>query len=202
MKIVSGILIFIGFLILAFIFAPVLTQEAKYQFDQISHVQYVVGTEQLSTFQKPLIPPNMDFSIMIPKIGAVAPVIANVDATNSINYLPALRKGVAQASGTAYPGEIGNIFLFAHSTDAFYDVSRYNAVFFLIGKLNSGDEIDIYFKSNLYKYSVYDKQVVSADSSQYLGTLIQGEQTLTLQTCYPPGTTLERLVVLAKRLSD
>ncbi len=201
MKIVSWFLILAGLGLLVFIFWPVAKEEIQYNFNQLAHVKYVVATEQTDTFQKPLTPPNTDFSILIPKIGAVAPIVANVDATNPKIYLPALKQGVAQAAGTALPGEKGNVYLFAHSTDAFWDVSTYNAVFYLIGKLNPGDEIDVYYRGNLIKYTVYDKKVVSPDSSQYFGTLIPGEKTLTLQTCYPPGTTLQRLIVLAKEVN-
>jgi sortase A len=195
-------LIFLGLIVLLAIFGPVLKEEIQYNFNQMSHVSYVIGTEQLNTFEKPLTPPNTDFSIIIPKIGAVAPIVDNVDASNQKKYLAALRKGVAHAQGTGIPGFVGNVYLFAHSTDAFYNVSSYNAVFYLIGKLNKDDEIDIFYRGKLIKYLVYDKRVVGPDSSQYFGTIIPDEKTLTLQTCYPPGTTLKRLVVLAKQVGD
>jgi LPXTG-site transpeptidase (sortase) family protein len=197
-KIISTLLIFSGLATLFLIFWPVAKIELKYNFDQIAHVKYVVDTEQLSTFEKPLTAPNTDFSIIIPKIGAVAPIIANVDPSDPKIYLAALKKGVAHAQGSVLPGEEGNVYLFAHSTDAFYNVGSYNAVFFLLGKLQIGDEVDIYYQDSLFRYAVYDKKVVSPDSSQYFGAILPGEKTLTLQTCYPPGTTLERLIVLAK----
>jgi sortase A len=167
----------------------------------------VVGTEQVNTFEKPLTPPNTDFSIIIPKIAAVAPIVDNVDASDPKKYLSALRKGVAHAAGTANPGKEGNVYLFAHSTDTFWNVNTYNAIFYLIGKLGKGDEIDIYFQDKLIKYQVYDKKVVDANSSQYFHLSAEalaeaGGKTLTLQTCYPPGTTLKRLVVLAKQITD
>jgi len=201
MKIAGNILILIGLAIVVFIFWPVIKEEVKYNIDRAGRVRYVIGTEQLNTFERPLSPPNEDFSIVIPKIAAVAPIIPAVDASDPKVYLPALRKGVAHAAGTKYPGQEGNVFLFAHSTDTFYNVSQYNAIFYLIGKLNAGDEIDIFYEGKLIKYVVYDKKVVSADSSQYFGTIGDGK-TLTLQTCYPPGTTLKRLVVLAKEVDS
>lgn len=191
----------LGAAIIIFIFWPVAKEEIKYNLDQIAHVKYVVAPEQINTFEKPLIPPNKDFSILIPKIGAVSGIIDNVDPADPAKYLPALKRGVAHAAGTGTPGIVGNVFLFAHSTDAFWDVNTYNAVFYLIGKLNPGDEIDIYYNGDLIKYEVYDKKVVQPDDSGYFGTLIKDGKTLTLQTCYPPGTTLERLVVLAKQVS-
>lgn len=201
MKVLSTLLIVIGIGILVFIFWPVAKEEIKYNLDRAAHVKYVIGDEQIDIFEKPLTPPNTDFSILIPKIGAVAPIIDNVDPADSKKYLAALKKGVAHAQGTGTPGETGNVYLFAHSTDGFWNVSAYNAVFYLIGKLSTGDEIDIYFNGKLIKYQVYDKKVVEADSSQYFGTILPGEKTLTLQTCYPPGTALKRLIVLAKEIN-
>ena len=177
LKIISWLLIILGLALLIFIFGPVIKEETKYKLGQIANVKYVIGTEQLDTFEKPLTPPNTDFSVIIPKIGAVAPVVDNVDATDPKQYLSALKKGVAHATGTGIPDEIGNVYLFAHSTDAFWNVSSYNAVFYLIGKLKPGDEIVIYYQNRLITYQVYDKKVVSADSSQYLGTLTPDEKT-------------------------
>lgn len=178
----GNLLIFIAASILVLTFTPVAKEEIKYQ---------------LHT-PKDLTPPNTDFSIVIPKIGAVAPVIANVDPFSPKAYIPVLYKGVAHAKGSALPGEFGNTYIFAHSTDTFYNVGRYNAVFYLIGKLEKGDEIDIYYKGEKIVYEVTEKKVVGADAVKYLGKL--GEwNTLTLQTCYPPGTTLKRLVVVANQ---
>lgn len=201
MRYLAYTLILIAIVIIVAIFWPVANEEIKYSFNQMAHVQYALVGEQTDTFIKPLAPPNKDFSIVIPKIAAVAPIIANVDPNSPKIYLPALKKGVAQARGTPNPMEVGNMYLFAHSTDAFWDVNTYNAVFYLIGKLENGDEIDVFWKGNLYKYKVYDKKVVEPTDSQYLGPLIEGEKTLTLQTCYPPGTTLKRLVVLSKQIN-
>lgn len=183
----------LSFLALILIFWPVASEEAKYSFHQV--------LTTINVPQKPLTPPNTEFSIVIPKIGAAAPIVANVDASDPKKYLPALKKGVAQAKGTVLPGQVGNMFLFAHSTDAFYNVATYNAVFYLIGKLAKGDKVDIYYKGQKITYEVYDKKVVDPNSSQYFGTIGKGE-TLTLQTCYPPGTSLKRLVVLAKNTTN
>lgn len=84
--------------------------------------------------------------------------------------------------------------------DAFYNVGRYNAVFFLLGKLENGDEIDIFYNNERYKYQVINKKVVNPEAvAEYLREN-SGQQTLTLQTCYPPGTTLRRLIVVAKKI--
>ena len=184
-NIISNLLIFLSVFVLIFIFYPVTKEEIKYQ------------VNKTNLDEENLVPPNKDFSIVIPKISAVAPIIKNVDPYNKNVFLPALKKGVAHAKGTSLPGENGNVYLFAHSTDAFYNVGAYNAVFYLIGKLEENDEIKIYFNNIEYSYRVTEKKVVNANDSYYL-TQKTKENILTLQTCYPPGTTLKRLVVIAK----
>lgn len=191
-KVVNGIgngLIALGLVFIVLTFGPAFKHEVKYEVAQV--VESSVD----------LTPPNTDFAVVIPKIAAVAPVFANTDPYNKNAYLPVLRKGVAHARGTAFPNEVGNTYLFAHSTDAFYNIGRYNAIFYLLGKLEMGDEVQVFYEGVEYKYSVKEVKVVSADSVQYL-TNSTSEKILTLQTCYPPGTTLKRLVVIAKQVEE
>jgi sortase A len=148
-----------------------------------------------------LTPVDPNFSIVIPKIAANAKILANVDSTDEKIYLPALQKGVAHAQGTAFPGEGGHVFLFAHSTDYFWNVGAYNAVFYLLGKLEKGDEVNIFYKGQRYVYKVIDKKIVDPKQVEYL-TRKSNKEFLTLQTCWPPGTTLKRLLVFATRVLE
>jgi len=145
-----------------------------------------------------LVPIDPDFSIVIPKIAANAKVIANVNASDEKIYLDALQKGVAHAEGTAFPGEGGHIFFFAHSTDYFWNVGVYNAVFYLLNKLEKDDEVNIFYKGKRYAYKVIDKKIVDPSEVEYL-TRKTNKEFLTLQTCWPPGTTFKRLLVFAVR---
>jgi len=188
-------LIFLAIVLLVLIFWPVVKEEVKYDLNKVAKAVKVEKVE------KNLTPPNTDFSIVIPKIGAVAPVFANIDSQDPKAFLPVLKKGVAHAKGTVFPGQTGNVYIFAHSTDAFYNVSSYNAVFYLLGKLRKGDEIIVYYKGEKLRYSVSEVKVVDAKNVEYLGNFADGN-TLTLQTCYPPGTTLKRLVVVAREIAS
>jgi len=148
-----------------------------------------------------LTPEDPNFSIIIPKIGANAKVLANIDAANENTYLTALQYGVAHTLGTAFPGEGGHIFLFAHSTDYFWNVGSYNAIFYLLYKLDKGDEINIFYQGQRYLYHVTDKKIIDASQVEYL-TRKTNREFLTLQTCWPPGTTFKRLLILATRAVD
>jgi sortase A len=137
------------------------------------------------------------FSVVIPKIEAASNVIANVDTGNEKEYLSALKEGIAHAKGTYFPGQGRNIFLFAHSTDTDYNVVTYNAVFYLLRKLEPGDKVIVFFADDKYVYEVVDKVVVDADDTSYI-TRDYPDERLILQTCDPPGTNWKRLFVIAK----
>lgn len=77
--------------------------------------------------------------------------------------------------------------------------SRYNAVFYLLDKLEAGDRIEIYYKGNYYHYAMEKKEVLEASDLRYFIPQYQ-EERLILQTCWPPGTTKKRLVVIATPL--
>ena len=146
-----------------------------------------------------LIPKDTQFSIIIPKIGANVKVYPNVDPSSENKFLPILQKGVAHAKGTVFPGMKGNTYLFAHSTDNFWNVGRYNAVFYLLKDLTPGDEIVIFFQNKRYNYVVKSSKISDpSDVSYIVNSQKQEKQVLILQTCWPPGTTWKRLFVFAE----
>lgn len=136
------------------------------------------------------------FSVYIPKIDAKSKVIANVDAADRKEYLPALEKGVAHARGTYFPGQGKSVYLFSHSTNSPFNAISLNAVFYLLRKLEKGDKIFAYFVDKKYEYEVVDKFTTDANDTSWLSYEGDGE-VLLLQTCDPPGTTLRRLIVKA-----
>lgn len=148
-----------------------------------------------------LVPVDPEFSIVVPKIGANANILKNVTTVDKDLYLESLKQGVAHAEGTAFPGEKGHIFLFAHSTDYVLNVANYNAVFYLLYKLEVDDEVNLFFKGKRYVYRVTGKQIVDPSEVEYL-TRKTDSEFLTLQTCWPPGTTFKRQLVFAEPVSN
>lgn len=147
--------------------------------------------------QQVLIPKDTLFSIVIPKIGATAKIFPNINPANQNEFLPILQKGIAHAKGTVFPGMNGNIYLFAHSTDNFWDVGRYNAVFYLLKDLKPGDDIIVFYQNFRYNYIVTDSKIVDPNDVSFITKAQEGSERLVLQTCWPPGTTWKRLIVLA-----
>src|SRR5690606_35035088 len=130
--------------------------------------------------------------------GASEKIFENVDPSNEIEYGKTLLEGVAHARGSAFPGYGGNTYIFAHSADSFWNVGRYNAVFYLLKELQPGDDVVVFFQNKRFNYEVTETKVVDATNLEYLKSDIGTGETLTLQTCWPPGTTWKRMLVFAK----
>ncbi len=145
-----------------------------------------------------IVPPDTQFSIVIPKIGASAKVFANIDPSNKEAFLPVLQKGVAHAQGTLFPGLAGNIYLFAHSADNFWNAGAYNAIFYLLKDLEKGDEVVIFYQNKRYNYFVTEARIVEPEDVSFITQANTGNEQLILQTCWPPGTTWKRYLVFAR----
>lgn len=155
----------------------------------------------LSSDEHLIKPVSTEYGIVIEKINANAKIIAEVDPGNSTEYVKALGQGVAEAKGSTKPGEPGNLFLFSHSTDAPWNIVRYNAIFYLLRELEVGDKVSIFYQNRRYDYIVYDKTIAKPDDVSFL-TNRYDKPVLTMQTCDPPGTVLNRLIVRAKLVSS
>lgn len=201
-------------------FGPALYYEASFRLIQARGVKYTVsaatpaqttaepkqpkeavqpgfGAVLAGSTQQTLTPPDPNFSLIIPKLGATAKIFPNVDATKEEEFLPVLQQGIAHAKGTVFPGMQGNIYLFAHSTDNWWNVGRYNAVFYLLKDLQPGDEVILFFENRRHEYVVKESVIADPTEVSYLTNAQGGEETVIMQTCYPPGTTWKRLFVKA-----
>lgn len=187
---------------------PLVEAEFRYKLDQVLGIERTIVennvlAEENVSFAKvtaepnTIIPLSTEFGIVIEKINANAKIVPNVDAGDEKAYVAALRQGVAQALGSTPPGQPGNLYLFSHSTDAPWNIIRYNAIFFLLRELEIGDKVIIFYQNKRFDYIVFDKIITEAEDVSYL-TSRYSEPVLTLQTCDPPGTLLKRLIVRAK----
>lgn len=205
MKRFSSILFYTGVLfscisliLFFFIYKSVIFSELSYIFSIRGKDVAVVSSDEEKPVKNKIIKPiDEEFGIVIPKINANAKVIKDVSPFNSSEYQLALTKGVAHAKGSVYPGQFGNVFLFSHSSVNFYEAVRYNSVFYLLSKLEKGDDIYIFYKNNKIKYKVFDKKIVDSGDTFYLTNNLK-KHTLTVMTCWPPGTTFKRLLVIAE----
>jgi LPXTG-site transpeptidase (sortase) family protein len=141
-------------------------------------------------------PVDSNFSVIVPKVGINAPILADVDPKKEESYLPALAKGVAHASTSFLPDQDGTVYLFSHSTNFDWFVQDLNAVFYHLKSLDAGDLIVVVYKNVRYTYRLREKKVVAPNEISYLIPQ-HGTRTLILQTCWPPGSTAQRLLLFA-----
>lgn len=141
-------------------------------------------------------PVNKEFSLIVPKIGINAAVIPAVNPTKPGEYLKALEKGIAHSSLSYFPDEEGAVYLFSHSTNYDWFVQDINAVFYLLKNLEEKDTVVIFYKGASYTYEITGKQVVKPTDVAYMAPQA-GAKRLILQTCWPPGSTTERLLIFA-----
>lgn len=195
------LLVFVIWVILTY--TPVFIVEVKYQYRQLLTTVFNVSDTRA------LFMPNFemlgfrgaskykDYGIVIPAIYLDEPVVFNVDPNDKTAYSEALKKGIAHASGTGFPDSAGLGYYFAHSSNPEFK-QQYNAVFYLLGKLQQGDEVFIWHENQYVRYVVSTINITAPDDVSFLSQQFDKES-IVLQTCWPPGTTQKRLLVFAQR---
>lgn len=130
-------------------------------------------------------------SIIISKINIQAPlVIAQGTSQKELN--DALNQGVIIYPGSVMPGQRGEVFLSGHSSIYPWVKTNYGQVFTLLDKLEVGDTVSLFYNHTQYEYRVTVKQILTPENTKLSAT---NDSTLTLMTCWPIGTSLQRLVI-------
>lgn len=146
-------------------------------------------------------PVDREFTLVVPKVGINAAVIPSVNPANPGQYMEALKRGIAHASTSFFPDEDGTVYLFSHSTNYDWFVRDLNAVFYLLKNLSDGDLMVIFYKGRQYTYRLREKRITKPSEVSYLVPQ-PGKKTLILQTCWPPGSTTERLLLFADLIEE
>ena len=166
-------------------------------------------------FIAPLIQPSRDVSnlplidtntvdyapeIIIPKINVEIPVIYGVDSIDNTVVENALKNGVVHYADTALPGQKGNLVIIGHSSSNIFTSGGYKFAFALLPRLEVGDTFYLQKDGKRYTYQVYEKKVVPPTDVSVLGTTDK-PATATLISCYPPGSSANRIVVIGQQIS-
>ena len=201
-----NLLIIVGLLFLGVSFGPFIKDELWYYIKELKGQIYSLreGEEEESPFGRlittrpiKIVPKDTNFGLVIEKIGVNAPIVKDVPVWDEVAYKEALKSGVAHASLSPYPSEgIGNVYLFAHASLNFFQYGEYATVFNLLRKLEIGDRIHVFYEGKTYVYETVNKEFVKGWNTYPITRPVLGP-TLTLQTCDPPGATINRLVVTA-----
>lgn len=158
--------------------------------------------------QNIVIDPSADTSVsndprlVIPKINVDVPALYDVGSDYD-SQMAAMQHGVAHfaiAGANSHPGEIGNTVLSGHSSNDLFDPGDYKFIFAQLDKLATGDTIYANYKGKRYTYVVTKTQVVQPTDVKAL-VYPTTKPILTLITCTPLGTSLNRLLVTAEQVS-
>ncbi len=139
--------------------------------------------------------------IVIPKIWKNVPLLdiknKEIDWLKELNniFLKELENGVIRYPSSAKPWEKWNAFIFWHSSNFPWIKWEYNQVFALLDKLNFNDSIIIYYNQKKYKYIIREKKVIKPSDVSILKRK-KWKSELTIMTCWPIWTTLNRLILI------
>jgi sortase A len=143
-----------------------------------------------------------DPRLIIPKINVDVPVTYDIGTDNAAQ-MAAMANGLAHfpiAGASSHPGEVGNTVLAGHSSNDLFDTGDYKFIFAQLDKLTVGDTVYANYHSKRYTYVVTKVQVVAPTDVSAL-VYPTTKPILTLITCTPLGTALNRLLVTAEQVS-
>ncbi len=139
--------------------------------------------------------------IIIPKINVEIPVIYDEPSIQENAVQKALERGVLHYATTSNPGELGNGTIFGHSSNNILNKGDYKFAFVLLKRLEAGDTFILQKDGKRYVYRVFAKKVVKPQDVSVLADAQGKPATMSLITCDPPGTSLNRLVVTGEQIT-
>lgn len=188
LKIIGGIFVLIGIIVIAYAFGAKYWTEYKQnnmvknyekKIEDVKHKKQIPKQEA----QKETIADGTVGILVIPKIDLKVAIGEGTD-------LKTLKYAVGHFKNTAMPGQKGNFCLAGHRS---YTFGEY---FNRLGEIKIGDEITVKTISGDFKYKVYDIKVVLPEETDVLNST--EDATMTLVTCTPIRVATHRLIIKAK----
>lgn len=163
----------------------------------------------IKKYKKELDEQNIDLNIeitpyenrvVIPKLWKNIPLVdiknRKVDSEHELEniFMKELENGVVRYPGSALPWEDWNSFIFWHSSNFPWMKWDFNEVFANLNFLENWDEVIIYYWQKKFKYVIKEKKVINPWDVSVLKRNPEKKE-LSIMTCWPIWTTLNRLVV-------
>ncbi len=145
--------------------------------------------------------PSSTPEVIIPKINVEIPVNYSVNTTNENVIENYLQDGVVHYPTTSIPGQTGNAAFFGHSSNNILNPGKYKFAFVLLHDLVDGDVFYLTYGGKVYAYKVFSTSIVNPNDVSVLNPIPKHSATATLITCDPPGTSINRLVVVGDQIS-
>ena len=144
-----------------------------------------------------------DPRLIIPNINVDVPIVWDANASDQTSLNAAMDNGVAWFNipgANARPGELGNFVVSGHSSNDWLEQGDYKFIFARLEQMKVGDVIYANYNSKRYAYNVTRIEVVKPTDVQALTKPVT-KPTITLVTCTPLGTALNRLLIFAEQVS-
>jgi len=136
------------------------------------------------------------FYLTVPALGIKQAVVE----TNSINPTPS--QSLGHFRGSRFPGEMGTSFLYGHSALPWlFNSSNYKTIFSTLPDLTTSDNFYVHYKSFTYQYQIVGTKILApndVDPLKDYGIELNSPSTVVLMTCYPPGLSSKRYLVIGK----
>ena len=145
--------------------------------------------------------PTADPEVIIPKINVQIPVDYSQTSIDENVIENALQSGVVHYPTTTLPGQNGNTAFFGHSSNNIFSPGKYKFAFVLLHELVPGDIFYLTKDSKVYTYKVFSKTIVKPTEVGVLDPVQGHTATATLITCDPPGTSLNRLIIVGDQIT-
>lgn len=139
--------------------------------------------------------------LLIPKVNIDVPVVWDARPDHA-SQMAAMEHGVAWfgiPGANSRPGQVGNTVLSGHSSNDFLETGNYKFVFAPLHRVTEGDTIHINYEGTRFTYTVTRIEVVRPTDVDALRRPTD-KPILTLITCTPLGTALNRLLVTAEQV--
>jgi sortase A len=136
--------------------------------------------------------------VVIPKIGVDAPVVYDEPRVDEVSYQKALERGAVRLGTTANPGTKGNVVIGGHSSNNVFNAGLFKYVFVNLRRLEVNDIVYLNYNGKRYTYKITLKKVITPKDTSVLRQT--AEPMVTLFTCDPPGSNVNRLVVQATQI--
>ncbi len=138
--------------------------------------------------------------IIIPKINVEAPVVFGLDSVDEKTIQKSLEQGVVHYAASPEPGQKGNSVIVGHSSNNIFNAGKYKFAFVLLRRLSVDDTFFVQKDGVRYTYKIFERKIVQPDDVSVLGPSSR-DNTMTLITCDPPGTSLRRLIIIGEQIS-
>ena len=138
--------------------------------------------------------------LIIPKLNVDVPLNFGVSVND---VMAAMNNGVVHYrinGASAYPGEIGNFVVMGHSAGDVYSTNQYKFIFSGLERLEEGDIIYVHYNSVRYTYKMVGREIIWPTEVSKL-VIETNKPMMTLVTCWPLGTSRQRLLISAEQIA-